>query len=161
MDDILLREHLVTLLKGGEAHRPIESVVRGVPEAYYGRRPEDLPYSPWELLEHMRFTQEDILQFCRDPDYAAPSWPDDYWPPDAAPPAPEAWEKSLSRFLSDLQDVMDMVQDTSVDLGAHIPHGDGQTYLREVLLVADHNAYHTGQLATVRRLLGIWPPQHG
>ena len=156
--DASLRQHLLNLLDARQAHATFDEVIDGVPANLRGVRPDDLPYSPWELLEHMRIAQVDILAFCRDPDYAAPAWPDDYWPEGPAPPSDAAWTESVRQFRSDLQAMKDLVSDPATDLHAEIPHGGGQTYLREALLVADHNAYHLGQLVTVRRLLGAWPP---
>jgi hypothetical protein len=108
------------------------------------------------LLEHLRIAQEDILEFCRDPKYKAPKWPDDYWPKKPAPPSAAAWGKSVKQFRKDLKTMQDLVANPKTDLFAKIPWGDGQTILREVLLVADHNAYHVAQLIDVRRLLGAW-----
>ena len=159
MEETQLRKRLTTLLKGGEAHRGFNDIVEGLPAALRGRQPDGLPHSPWQLLEHMRIAQQDILAFCQRPDYESPDWPDEYWPSDPNPPTPAAWEESITAFRSDLQTVIDMAENPEIDLGREIPHGNGQTYLREVLLVADHNAYHLGQLVMVRRLLGSWPPR--
>lgn len=153
----VLRRHLLAALDGRGAHVDFDAALRDLPEALRGRRPEGLPYSPWELLEHLRFTQRDLLDFCRDSDYAEPDWPGDYWPDDPAPPSPEAWDASVAAFREDLEALQALITDPTTDLLAEIPHGDGQTYLREVLLVIDHNAYHLGQLVAVRRLLGAWP----
>lgn len=155
-NDVSLRKHLVRVLDWQSAHADFDAAIAGVPASKRGRRPDDLPYSAWELLEHMRITQRDILEFCRDPEYAAPDWPADYWPESAEPPTNGAWQKSVEQFRRDRTELKQLVRDRSVDLSAAIPHGDGQTYLREILLVADHNAYHVGQLVTVRRLLGVW-----
>ena len=156
--DTPLRQHLLALLSARGAHVDFDAAVHGLPETLRGRRPEGLPYSPWELLEHLRFTQRDLLDFCRNPDYAAPDWPGDYWPDVQAPPSPEAWGENVEAFQADLRAIEDLVANPETDLLAAIPHGDGQTVLREALLVADHNAYHVGQLVAVRRLLGAWPP---
>lgn len=153
-----LRQHVLNLLDKEQAHRNFEPIVDNMPPTLCGKRPKEVPYSPWELLEHLRISQADILEFCRNPDYEAPDWPDDYWPSTPAPPNRAAWSKSADAFRADLNTIKEMVRSVS-DLYAEIPHGDGQTYLREALLVADHNAYHLGQLVTVRRLLGAWPPQ--
>lgn len=157
--DASLRQHLLNLLDARQAHAPFDDAIAGLPVDLRGTRPGDLPYSPWELLEHMRIAQVDILDFCRDPDYTAPDWPDDYWPEAPAPPSEAAWTESVRRFRADLQAMKDLVADPNTDLYAEIPHGDGQTVLREALLVADHNAYHLGQFVTVRRLLGAWPAE--
>ena len=115
-----------------------------------------LPYSVWRLLEHMRIAQRDILEFSRNPKHVSPEWPDGYWPQGDAPPDDAAWDRSIKAFRADLKAVEELVTDPSTDLFARIPHGDGQTILREALLVADHNAYHLGQIVAVRRLLGAW-----
>lgn len=152
-----LRHHLLNLLDARQAHATFDDVVAGLSPELQGVRPEKMPYSPWELLEHMRIAQADILDFCRNPNYTELAWPDAYWPDDPAPPMEEAWDESVAGFRTDLQAMKDLVADPATDLFAEIPHGDGQTYLREAMLVADHNAYHLGQLVAVRRLLGAWP----
>lgn len=154
--DQALRDHLTRLLEWRDAHTDFESAVAGLPPALRGRKPEGLPYSPWRLVEHLRITQQDILDFCRNPGYTELDWPDDYWPESDAPPSEAAWEHSVAAFRQGLAQLRALAADTSIDLFARIPHGTGQTYLRELLLVADHNAYHLGQLVTVRRLLGAW-----
>ena len=156
--DASLREHLVDLLRGKNAHLDFDRTVRDLPAADRGRRPEGLPHSPWELLEHLRIAQEDILAFSRDPDHASPDWPAGYWPDIPAPPDASAWDRSVAAFRADLAGLEQLVLDPSRDLHAPFPWGDGQTLLREALLVADHNAYHLGQMVDVRRLLGCWPP---
>ena len=113
-------------------------------------------HSPWELLEHLRLAQRDLLDFCRDSGYKAPKWPDDYWPASAAPPDDATWDRSVKAFVADREELKALVSDASLDLTAKIPHGTGQTYLRSILLVADHNAYHVGQLVAVRQQLGAW-----
>lgn len=158
MNHDALRQHLLNLLDTRQAHATFDDVIAGLPVDLRGTRPEALPYSPWELLEHMRIAQADILDFCQNPDYREPAWPDDYWPASVAPPRDEAWDASVTQFRADLQAMKDLVTDPAIDLFAEIPHGDGQTYLREAMLVADHNAYHLGQLVTVRRSLGAWSP---
>jgi len=151
-----LRRHLDELLAGGEAHADFETAVRGVPEALRGARPRGVDHSLWQLLEHLRIAQRDILEFSRNPKHKSPDWPSGYWPSDPAPPDKNAWGESVRAFRSDLKAMCDLVADKKTDLFAPIPHGDGQTILREALLVADHNAYHLGQLVLVRRLLGAW-----
>jgi hypothetical protein len=151
-----LRDHLVRLLAWQDAHGTFEAAVGGMPPSYRERVPSSLPYSPWQLLEHLRITQHDILDFCRNPNYTELHWPDDYWPRSAAPPSDSAWDDSVRGFLEDRAALQALAADRSVDLLARIPHGDGQTYLREILLAADHTSYHVGQLILVRRLLGIW-----
>lgn len=156
--DQALRNQLVKVLAWRGAHATFDDVIEGIPSEMRGRKPAGLPYSPWRLLEHLRIAQYDILDFCRNPDYAEHRWPDDYWPDADAPPDAAAWDASIAQFRSDLHAMQALVADPATDLFAPIPHGDGQTILREALLVADHNAHHVGQLIVVRRLLGIWPP---
>ncbi len=151
-----LRDHLSRALAWGDAHATFEAAVESIPPSHRGRVPKGLPYSPWQLVEHLRLTQHDILDFCRNPKYIELHWPDDYWPKAPAPPSESAWDESLRRFLEDRAALQALAVDRSVDLLATIPHGSGQTYLRELLLVADHTTYHLGQLIAVRRLLGIW-----
>jgi hypothetical protein len=151
-----LRDHLSRVLAWQDAHGTIESAVERIPASHRGRVPQGLPYSPWQLLEHLRITQHDILDFCRNPKYVELDWPDDYWPKAAAPPSESAWDESVRRFMEDRAGMQALAADRSVDLLAAIPHGSGQTYLREILLAADHTSYHVGQLIVVRRLLGIW-----
>ncbi|MGH9510590.1 MAG: DinB family protein [Terriglobales bacterium] len=154
--DKALREHLVYLLKEGGAHADIKSAVKAIPFGAEGKRPDGAPHSPWEELEHIRIAQWDILEFMRNPKHVSPKWPEGYWPSTPAPPDERAWAKSVKAILRDLQSITGLVTDESTDLFAKIPHGNGQTILREVLLVADHNAYHLGQLVLTRRLLGAW-----
>ena len=153
-----VRETIARVLDWGDAHATLEQAVRGLSFDLQGRAPESLPYSPWQLLEHIRITQRDILDFCRDPAYQEPKWPDDYWPETAAPPSRAAWDESVAACRSDCQELKAMATDSTVDLVGRIPVGHGQTYLREYLLVVDHTAYHLGQLVAVRRALGAWPP---
>jgi hypothetical protein len=154
-DDKSLREHLIYLLKDGGAHADFDAAIKNLPAALQGKRPKGAEHSPWEVLEHMRIAQWDILEFTRNPNYVSPEFPDGYWPSAQTPPAPDAWTKSVDAFRADLKSVIDLVNQ-STDLLAPIPHADGKTILREVLLVADHNAYHLGELVLLRRLLGTW-----
>jgi hypothetical protein len=154
--DQLLREHLLSLLAGKEAHLDFDAAVADLPAALRGVRPPGLPHSPWELLEHLRIAQWDILEFSRNPKHVSPDWPSGYWPADAAPPDDAAWDKSAATFRRDLAAMQQLVGDPRTDLYARISHGDDQTILREALLVADHNAYHLGQLVLVRQQLGAW-----
>src|SRR5581483_11521234 len=154
--DKALREHLLYLLKGGGAHVDFEAAVKDVPAAARGERPRGAPHSLWELVEHMRIAQWDILEFSRNPQHVSPDFPRGYWPNSAAPPKDGAWSRSIQAFRSDLEAMCNLVADRATDLFARIPHGEGQTILREALLVADHNAYHIGQMLLVRRLLGVW-----
>jgi len=151
-----LRQHVVNLLSGGNAHATFDDAVKNLPPELRGKKPKGAEYSAWQLLEHLRIAQWDILEFSRDPKHQSPEWPSGYWPAQPAPPDEKAWDKSVRAFRSDLKELCDMVADEAVDLFARIPLGDGQTVLREALLVADHNAYHIGQLVLVRRLLGAW-----
>ena len=155
-DDKSLRKHLADLLKGGEAHAKLEKAINNMPAALQGKKPDGAPHSPWEELEHIRIAQWDILEFIRNPKHVSPKFPDGYWPASAAPPNKEAWDKSTETVRKDLHALIELVGNESTDLFAKIPHGDGQTILREVLLVADHTSYHLGQLVLVRRLLGAW-----
>ncbi|MDX1665742.1 MAG: DinB family protein [Saprospiraceae bacterium] len=156
MSDSTLRDHLLYLLRGGGAHIDWETALTGMPEQLRGVRPENMPYSCWELLEHMRIAQWDILEFSRNPEHVSPPHPEGYWPDEPAPPEEKAWDESIEAFREDLQAMRDLVSDPEVDLFAPIPHGEGQTILREALLVADHNAYHIGQIVVVRRALEAW-----
>jgi hypothetical protein len=155
-NDKALREHLLALMRGGHAHATFDAAVKGLPVALRGKRPKGAEHSPWEILEHMRLAQWDILEFSRDPKHVSPKWPEGYWPAKKAPASDAAWNKSLRAFRADLESMCQLVADDSTDLYAKIPHGDGQTILREALLVADHNAYHLGEMVLVRRLLGAW-----
>jgi hypothetical protein len=154
--DALLREHLVALLKGGGAHLNFDAAVKDLPANRRGKRPPRAEHSPWEVLEHMRIAQWDILEFSRDPKHVSPEFPSGYWAKKPAPPNARAWNKSVNAFRADLKAMVKLVEDESTDLFAKIPHGDGQTILREALVLADHNAYHLGELVLLRRLLGAW-----
>jgi hypothetical protein len=154
--DQALREHLLYLLRGGGAHLDFEAAVAGLPAELRGARPPGVPHTPWRLLEHLRIAQWDILEFSRNPKHVSPKFPEGYWPADDAPPDEAAWDRSAAAFRADLRAMCDLVADPSTDLFTPLPHGTGQTVLREALLVADHNAYHLGQLVVVRRALGAW-----
>src|SRR5262249_15979328 len=149
----LLREHLLDLLGGGNAHLDFDRATAGLPTELRGVKPPGLPHTPWRLVEHMRIAQWDILRFSIDPHHISPEFPHGYWPKGDAPPDSTAWDQSIMEFRRDLQAFKDLVADPNTDLFTPLPHGQGQTILREALLVADHNAYHLGQLVTVRRLL--------
>jgi hypothetical protein len=155
-NDKALREHLLSLLRGGGAHARFDAAIEGLPVPLRGKRPKGAAHSPWEILEHLRLAQWDILEFSRDPKHVSPEFPEGYWPKTAAPPSDRAWSKSVQAFQADLQAMCKLVADESTNLFAPIAHGDGQTVLREALLVADHNAYHLGELVLMRRLLGAW-----
>lgn len=151
-----LRAHVAKLLDWEDAHAGYETAVSGIPEQDRGRAPDGLPYSPWQILEHLRITQEDILDFCRNPNYEERDWPAEYWPKAAEPPSAAAWNESVRQFKADRDALKQIAQDPKVNLFAKIPHGSGQTYLRELLLVADHTSHHVGELIVIRRLQGNW-----
>jgi len=155
-NEAALRQQLLDLLKGGNAHATIKDALEDFPAEIRGQRPKGAPHSPWELIEHMRIAQWDILEFSRNPKHESPEFPEGYWPPAPEPPDPKAWDRSVNSFCQDLESMCALVTDERTDLFARLPHGDGQTILREVLLTADHNAYHLGQLVLVRRMLGAW-----
>jgi len=152
----LLREHLTSLLSGRNAHLDWKAAFSGISPKLRGVRPRGMPHSLWELLEHMRIAQWDILEFSRDAKHASPDWPAGYWPESPEPANAKAWDTSLKLFARDLAQMKKLAANPKTDLFARIPHGTGQTILREALLVADHNAYHLGQVVYVRRLLGAW-----
>ena len=150
-----LREHLLELLTGGHAHATFEDAIKDLPAKLRGAKPQNFPHSSWMILEHLRIAQSDILEFSRKEKHESPKWPEGYWPKDEAP-TEAAWDKSVKQFEADLNAMKDLIKNPKTDLFAKIPWGDGQTILREALLVADHNAYHVAQLVDVRRLLGDW-----
>jgi len=154
--DQSLRQHLLDLLSKGNAHATFDDIVDDLPAKLRGAKATNLPHTPWMLLEHLRIAQEDILDFSRNKNYKAREWPKEYWPAAEAPSDGKAWDQSVQQFRADLKALLDLVTDEKTDLFAKIPWGDGQTILREALLVADHNAYHLGQLLDVRRALGAW-----
>jgi len=148
-----LREHLLYLLRGGGAHVNFEDALKDFPAELYNARAEGVPYTPWQLLEHMRIAQWDIVEFSRSAEHVSPDWPEGYWPDKGMEADESAWGRSVEQFRADLRAMEALVEDKAGDLYARIPHGDGQTLLREALLVADHNAYHLGALVTLRRIL--------
>lgn len=151
--DKALREHLLYLLGGGGAHVDFETVVRDFPIEIINRKAPKIPYTPWQVLEHMRIAQSDILEFSRDANHVSPEWPKGYWPAEEATADEAGWNRSVEAFRADLKAMEKLVADTTTDLFTPIAHGEGQTILREALLVADHNAYHLGVLVTLKRLL--------
>jgi hypothetical protein len=151
-----LREHLLYVLQGGGAHATFDAAVKDFPAALRGKKVEGFPHTAWMLIEHLRLAQWDILEFSRNRKYVAPKWPDDYWPKREAPPSAAAWNKSIAEFRKDLKAMQALVKNPKTDLLARLPWGDGQTVLREAFLVADHNAYHVGQIVMLRRILGAW-----
>jgi hypothetical protein len=157
--DQALREHVVALLKGGEAHVHFMDAIEGFPQTKRGAYVEGLPHTGWQLLEHARIAQWDILEFSRDAKHVSPGFPEGYWPKTPGPSDEAAWNKSVEAFQRDLQEMIKLVNNPKTDLFAKIPHGEGQTILCEALLIADHNSYHLGQLVDLRRALGAWPDQ--
>jgi uncharacterized damage-inducible protein DinB len=155
--DRTLREHLLDLLDGHSAHVTFDRAVADFPPDLRGVRPAGLSFTAWGLLEHMRIAQRDILEFSRDAKHISPDFPKGYWPASDAPPDAAAWDRSVQAFRSDLRAMKRLVKHPATDFEARIPHGTGQTILREALLIADHNAYHIGQMVLLRRLLGAWP----
>ena len=152
-----LREHLLELLDGKSAHVDLASALRDFPVKAINTAPANSPHTAWQLLEHIRIAQWDILEFSRNSKHVSPKWPDGYWPQSSAPADEEAWKKSIAAFRRDLEEVKKLVsQGDEQQLCARIPHGDGQTLLREALLVADHNSYHLGQLVMLRKMFGAW-----
>jgi hypothetical protein len=145
------------LLREGNAHLTFDRAIAGIPPDARGQMPPNIPHTPWRLLEHLRICQWDILEFSRNSEHVSPKFPEGYWPSSDAPPDPEAWQRSSEGFSQDLQGMIELVAEPTTDLFAPLPHGDGQTVLREALLVADHNAYHIGQLVAVRQALNCWP----
>ncbi|MEX2402459.1 MAG: DinB family protein [Rhodothermales bacterium] len=146
---------LKDVLTWHSAHVDLERAVRGVPPDHRGRRPDGCPHSLWQLLEHIRLAQADILKYCTSDVYEPPTWPDDYWPLDPHPPTAEAWQQSVQALLADRAGLIELIEE--VDVEDHLLHAPEHTYLRETLLVADHTAYHVGQIVLLRRILGIWP----
>jgi len=151
-----LRQHLLDLLRGRNAHADFDAVMADFPSRLRGVKPPGAPYTGWQLLEHMRIAQSDILEFSRDAKHKSPAWPEGYWPKSEAPPNAASWNNSQRSFRADLKAMAKLVADKKTDLFARIPHGSGQTILREALLIADHNSYHLGQIVLLRRLLGTW-----
>ncbi|HEX4488927.1 MAG TPA: DinB family protein [Terriglobales bacterium] len=149
-----LRKQLVETLKGNSAHTSFDDAIAGLPVKLRGEKPKGFPHSPWMLVEHLRIALWDILEFSRNKDHKSPKWPEGYWPKTVAPPDAKAWDKTIKKFRKDLKDLEALAM--KGDLTAKIPWGDGQTLLRQVLLAADHNAYHVAQIIDVRRLLGAW-----
>lgn len=152
---ISLTEHLLYLLKGDGAHIDFESAIQDLPAALRGKRPKDAPHSPWEVLEHLRITQRDILDTARTPKYTSPEFPAGYWPRTPAPPDADAWDKSVAAFRADFEAALKLVGESSDLFAPAAAHGSHTTF-RRMAVLADHNAYHLGELVLVRRLLGAW-----
>lgn len=155
--DKILRSHLISLLKGGNAHATFEDAVKNFPASKINDKLPNSPYSSWELLEHIRITQFDILDFIRNPKYKYMKWPKDYWPSKDRKATVKNWKNTIKLFNKDSKELQQIINNKNTDFYAKIPHGEGQTILREILVVADHNAYHIGELVIIRRALGIWP----
>jgi len=155
--DEILRQQLAKIIDWNEAHADFHAAVDDFPAKLRGRVPEGFPYSAWHLLEHIRLALWDILEFSRDARHKSPKWPEGYWPKTAAPPSNDAWDKSVKAVEQHVDAMRKLVTDPSRDLFAPLPHGTGQTLLREALLAADHSSYHLGQLVLVRKALGAWP----
>jgi uncharacterized damage-inducible protein DinB len=156
MSDKALRDQVAALIRWEDAHAGLDQIVDGVPADKWGAAAPGVPYTLWQLLEHLRLTQNDILEFSRNPEYTERRWPEDYWPKESDQPTADAVVGSLAAYREDREALAALALDRKVDLFARIPHGTGQTYLRELLLVADHTSYHLGQMVVVRRALGIW-----
>ncbi|HEX4961698.1 MAG TPA: DinB family protein [Thermoanaerobaculia bacterium] len=154
--DQSLRDHLVKLLRGGGAHLDLDKAIQDLPHELRGKKAAGLPHTVWQLLEHLRLAQWDILEFSRSRNHVSPKFPDGYWPGAEAPDGEDAWKASVEAFHQDRKAMEDLVTDPETDLYAKIPWGDGQTILREAMLIADHNAYHLGQIVSLRQVLGAW-----
>ena len=154
--DKALRAQIKALLQGGNAHMSFDDAVAKFPMEYINTNPPNVSYTPWHLLEHLRITQWDILEFIRNPKHVSPDWPKGYWPAKDAQADQAAWTKTIAAFHADLEALVQLANDTSVDLYTPLPHGSGQNVLREFLLVADHNAYHIGEFAILRQVMGTW-----
>jgi uncharacterized damage-inducible protein DinB len=155
-DDQVLRDQLVESLKKGNAHVDLFSALKDFPEELYGKKPPGAPHSAWQLLEHIRFTLNDLLVFSTDPDYVAPKWPDAYWPQKDSPEDKQAWKTSVKAVRADLEAFEKLIRNPESNLYAQIPWGEGQTLLGEALLAIDHTSYHVGQLVMLRKQLGKW-----
>ncbi|HWB91270.1 MAG TPA: DinB family protein [Puia sp.] len=153
--DLIIRE-LEEAIKKGNAHASFEDAVSGIPHELLGEVPDGLPYSLWQLIEHIRITQEDILEFCRNPQYKALAWPDDYWPKQKAPAHKGDFKKSVDRMLADRKAFIELLHQAGESIYTPLPHGDGQQLFREALLIIDHTSYHTGEIIVLRRMLGNW-----
>ena len=153
------RQIVASALDWGQAHAAFDAAIANLPATFRGRRPHGSPHSVWELVDHMRRTQHDLLEFCRSSAYRAPNWPGDYWPPTAAPTSTAAWDECIAEYHHDNAAVSSFTVDAGLDLTTLIPHGTGQTYLRTILVAIDHNSHHVGQIISVRRMLGCWTPE--
>ncbi len=154
--DRAIRKHLLQYIGGGEAHVSILDALKDFPPALYSKKPRGTPHTAWQLLEHMRIALHDLLEFCTNPKYKAPKWPEEYWPNENSPESEKAWHSSVAALRSDLKDFEKLIQSPAVDLYARIPWGNDQTILREVLLAAGHTSYHLGQFLMLRKQIGAW-----
>lgn len=154
--DKVVREQLLALLDGGNAHMTFEQAVEDFPSEHFNSRPINISYTPWHILEHLRIAQWDILEFIRNPDHVSPEWPAGYWPNSEETAGKDQWEETISSLLSDLHALRDIVADPATDLYAQIPHAPGYTIFREIMVVSDHNAYHIGEFAILRQVMGTW-----
>lgn len=157
MSDTVTRTQLLTLLQGGNAHMPFDDAVADFPLERINEMPPGVSYTLWHLLEHLRIAQWDILEFTRNPAHVSPDFPEGYWPPTAAIADPLQWQQTITQFHTDLHAMVEIVADPATDLYADLPHAPGYTVLREALVLADHNAYHIGELAILRGVMGAWP----
>jgi len=153
-NDKMVITELTKLLLGGNAHINLQDALKGLPPQLRGVRPAGIPYSIWQLVEHIHIAQWDMLQFCKDADHKELKWPDDYWPKEAEPANEEVWRGSLQQINDDLEEFIELME--HADIYQVLPHGQGQSILREALQIADHNAYHIGEILAVRRMLGDW-----
>lgn len=158
--DKILREHLLSLLKGGNAHMTLDEAIRNYPVSMINAKFPKGTYSPWHLLEHIKITQNDILDFVRNPKYKEIEWPKEYWPPENKKATEKEWKKTISQFNADLKALQKIVLNPKTNLYTPISWGTGQTILREILLVADHSAYHIGEFAIMRQAMGAWDKSH-
>jgi hypothetical protein len=155
--DDVVREQVLQLLKGGNAHLPLDKLIDEFPPGAFNEPPPNVPYSPWHLLEHIRIAQWDILEFIRNPDHVSPEWPAGYWPPKAERADVARWQETVQALRSDMAELQAIVQDPTTDFYADLPHAEGYTILREMLVVADHNSHHLGEFAILRQVMGTWP----
>lgn len=156
-NDKNLRNHVINLLQGGHAYATFDTIVKNFPFEMTGKKPKGFDHSAWQLLEHIRIAQWDIVEFSLTADHISPKWPEEYWPKESTPASEKNWQNSVKAIKTDLKKMQDLVANPKTDLFAKIPHGTGQTILREALLIVDHNAYHLGQIVMLRKILGIWP----
>ena len=152
-------DNLINLLNKGNAHISLDEALKDIPFEILGNKPEGVPYSIWQLTEHIRIAQEDILNFSKDSQYQSPNWPDDYWPTEVKPPSEEAWENCITQIKKDRKSFITLLQNSADNLFTPFEYGDGQTLLREALVLADHQSYHTGEIIILRRILKNWPPR--